>query len=99
MLSDLLGIEQLTNSFGLLIVSRGLASLVGTPLAGCVFDLSNSYGATFLSAGLMFVVAGILGVGISFAHRHQRSLYKNEGKCFIQRFEVIFECFCQNPIF
>jgi MFS family permease len=33
-LSDLLGIEALTNSFGLLIVARGLASLVGTPLAG-----------------------------------------------------------------
>lgn len=33
-LSDLLGVERLTNSFGLLVVSRGLASLVGTPLAG-----------------------------------------------------------------
>lgn len=46
---------------------------------GCVYDLSNSYSATFLSAGVMFVVAGILGIGISYAHRHQRSLYKNEG--------------------
>lgn len=33
-LSDLLGVERLTNSFGLLVVSRGIASLLGTPLAG-----------------------------------------------------------------
>jgi MCP family monocarboxylic acid transporter-like MFS transporter 14 len=39
-LSDLLGIERLTNSFGLLIVSRGLAALIGTPLAGTSFILS-----------------------------------------------------------
>jgi MFS family permease len=92
-LSDLLGIERLTNSFGLLIVSRGFAALIGTPLAGklyfailiqlilgCVYDMTNSYGATFLSAGLIFVLSGLIGVGISYAHRYQRSLYKNEGK-------------------
>lgn len=33
-LTDLLGLERLTNSFGLLVVSRGIASLLGTPLAG-----------------------------------------------------------------
>ncbi|KAI6176829.1 Monocarboxylate transporter 5 [Aphelenchoides bicaudatus] len=78
-LSDLLGIERLTNSFGLLILSRGVAALFGSPLAGCVYDMTNSYGATFLSAGLIFVLAGLIGVGISYAHRYQRSLYKNEG--------------------
>lgn len=38
-LSDLLGVERLTNSFGLLVVSRGLAALLGTPLAGLFFLL------------------------------------------------------------
>jgi hypothetical protein len=27
----------------------------------------------------MFIIAGVLGISISFVHRHQRSLYKNEG--------------------
>lgn len=27
----------------------------------------------------MFIIAGAIGIAISFAHRHQRSLYKNEG--------------------
>ncbi|RCN30066.1 hypothetical protein ANCCAN_24166 [Ancylostoma caninum] len=33
-LSDLLGLEKLTNSFGLLVVARGIASLAGSPFAG-----------------------------------------------------------------
>uniref|UniRef100_A0A914XDX3 Major facilitator superfamily (MFS) profile domain-containing protein n=1 Tax=Plectus sambesii TaxID=2011161 RepID=A0A914XDX3_9BILA len=32
-LSDLLGVERLTNSFGLLVVSRGIACLIGSPIA------------------------------------------------------------------
>lgn len=33
-LVDELGLDRLTNSFGLLVVSRGIASLLGTPLGG-----------------------------------------------------------------
>ena len=37
MLADLLGLEKLTNSFGLLVVFRGVASLAGSPFAGGSF--------------------------------------------------------------
>jgi hypothetical protein len=33
-LVDLLGLENLTNSFGLLIFFRGIASIIGSPFAG-----------------------------------------------------------------
>lgn len=33
-LVDLLGLENLTNSFGLLIFFRGFASIIGSPFAG-----------------------------------------------------------------
>ena len=33
-LVDLLGIEQLTNSFGLLLLFQGVATIVGPPVAG-----------------------------------------------------------------
>ena len=33
-LVELLGIEQLTRSFGLLLLFQGLASIIGPPLAG-----------------------------------------------------------------
>lgn len=33
-LVDLLGLERLTNAFGVLLLFQGIASLVGPPLAG-----------------------------------------------------------------
>lgn len=33
-LVDLLGIEKLTNAFGLLLLFQGIASLIGPPFAG-----------------------------------------------------------------
>jgi hypothetical protein len=33
-LVDLLGLEKLTNAFGLLCLFRGVASMIGAPLAG-----------------------------------------------------------------
>ncbi|KAI6235301.1 Monocarboxylate transporter 5 [Aphelenchoides besseyi] len=78
-LSDLLGVERLTNSFGLLIVSRGLASLIGTPLAGCVYDMTRSYDATFICAGVMFILSGLIGLMVAVFHHRARSQLKNEG--------------------
>jgi MFS family permease len=44
-LVDLLGLDNLTNAFGLLILFRGAASIVGAPLAGMfknslIFDMT-----------------------------------------------------------
>jgi len=33
-LCNLLGLEKLTNAFGLLTMTRGIAALIGSPLAG-----------------------------------------------------------------
>ncbi|XP_063225633.1 monocarboxylate transporter 7 isoform X2 [Bacillus rossius redtenbacheri] len=56
-LVDLLGLDKLTNAFGLLILFRGAAAIVGTPLAGAVFDATQSYSLSFLIAGLFFLVS------------------------------------------
>ncbi|XP_018576657.1 monocarboxylate transporter 14 isoform X1 [Anoplophora glabripennis] len=62
-LVDLLGLEKLTNAFGLLILFRGAAALVGSPLAGGLYDATQSYDIPFYVAGALFTVAA----GISFA--------------------------------
>lgn len=42
-LVDLLGLEKLTNAFGLLLLFQGIASLVGPPIAGNLsLNLNNS---------------------------------------------------------
>ncbi len=58
-LVDLLGLEKLTNAFGLLILFRGAAAIVGSPLAGLVYDATGSYTIPFLMAGGFFFVSAI----------------------------------------
>ncbi|XP_073955596.1 monocarboxylate transporter 9 isoform X2 [Choristoneura fumiferana] len=56
-LVDLLGLDKLTNAFGLLILFRGAAAIVGSPLAGAVFDATKNYDASFYMAAAFFLAA------------------------------------------
>lgn len=58
-LVDLLGLEKLTNAFGLLILFRGAAATVGTPLAGVLYDLTSSYDIPFFVAGAFFGMSAV----------------------------------------
>uniref|UniRef100_A0A915A051 Major facilitator superfamily (MFS) profile domain-containing protein n=2 Tax=Parascaris univalens TaxID=6257 RepID=A0A915A051_PARUN len=70
-LTDLLGLDRLTNSFGMVIVSRGIASLLGTPIAGAVYDMTSSYNASFYFAGIIMALAGIVPCAIPYLHRRR----------------------------
>ncbi|KAF3422609.1 hypothetical protein E2986_02716 [Frieseomelitta varia] len=57
---DLLGLEKLTNAFGLLLLFQGVAAAIGAPLAGAFMDATGSYDASFyLSGSLIFLSAVI----------------------------------------
>lgn len=58
-LVDLLGLDKLTNAFGLLILFRGAAAIVGSPLAGAVYDSTSSYDIPFYMAAAFFGIATI----------------------------------------
>ncbi|XP_045593400.1 monocarboxylate transporter 14 isoform X2 [Procambarus clarkii] len=59
-LVQLLGLAHLTNAFGLLILFRGSASMVGAPISGSIYDATKSYDISFYSAGgLLFVCAAL----------------------------------------
>ncbi|KAK3107134.1 hypothetical protein FSP39_007911 [Pinctada imbricata] len=53
---DILGLEKLTNAFGLLTFTRGVASIYGPPIAGMVFQMTKSYTASFYCGGGMFAI-------------------------------------------
>ncbi|KAL5280247.1 Mct1 family protein [Megaselia abdita] len=59
-LVDLLGLEKLTNAFGLLLLFQGIASLVGPPFAGWLYDLTDSYSPGFLLAGITIAISGVI---------------------------------------
>jgi MFS-type transporter involved in bile tolerance (Atg22 family) len=58
-LVDLLGLDKLTNAFGLLIMFRGAAAIFGAPLIGSIYDITNSYSASFIAAGGLFALAAV----------------------------------------
>ncbi|CAL4074610.1 unnamed protein product, partial [Meganyctiphanes norvegica] len=59
-LVDLLGMEKLTNAFGLLLMFQGIASLIGPPMCGALFDATGSYDYSFLLAGSMIAISGLM---------------------------------------
>lgn len=54
-----MGLDKLTNAFGLLILFRGAATIVGSPLAGAVYDATGSYDIPFFMAGGFFALSAI----------------------------------------
>ncbi|XP_045199403.2 monocarboxylate transporter 12-like [Mercenaria mercenaria] len=59
-LVDLLGLEMLTNSFGLLLMFQGISTLVGPPIAGWLYDGTGSYDVSFIVAGVIVAVSGVM---------------------------------------
>ncbi|KAI6234770.1 MFS domain-containing protein [Aphelenchoides fujianensis] len=59
-LVDLVGLEKLTNGLGLLLLVQGIATFVGPPIAGQLYDLSKRYDWTFVFCGVCLFVSGLM---------------------------------------
>lgn len=74
-LVDLLGLDKLTNAFGLLILFRGAAAVVGTPLAGAVYDATKTYDIPFFMAAAFFAISTITSFIAPMLKRYKHSVY------------------------
>lgn len=77
-LVDLLGLEKLTNAFGLLLLFQGIASFLGPPLAGWLYDITYSYNPGFILAGSTIAISGAMLFAIPplqryLARKHQQA--------------------------
>ncbi|KAH8398001.1 hypothetical protein KR222_009387 [Zaprionus bogoriensis] len=70
-LVDLLGLDKLTNAFGLLLLFQGIASFIGPPIGGWMYDLTDSYSPAFLMAGLTIAISGLVMFAIPPLQRYQ----------------------------
>jgi len=59
-LVDLLGLDKLTNAFGLLLMFQGIASVMGPPVIGALYDSIGDYDAGFYFAGSMIFLSGAM---------------------------------------
>ncbi|XP_059049944.1 monocarboxylate transporter 3 isoform X3 [Achroia grisella] len=73
-LVDLLGLDKLTNAFGLLILFRGAAAIIGSPLAGAVYDATKSYDASFYMAAGFFLAASLTSFTSPLFRRKQEEI-------------------------
>lgn len=64
LICDLMGLEKLTNGFGLLSLFRGLAAMAGPPLAGFVYDQTGAYDASFYLGGVLLTVGALCHVAL-----------------------------------
>lgn len=71
-LVDLLGLDRLTNAFGLLILFRGAAAIVGSPLAGILYDITKEYDLPFFVAGAFFGLSAVTSFMAPLAKKYRK---------------------------
>ncbi|GFU52572.1 monocarboxylate transporter 13 [Nephila pilipes] len=68
-LVELLGLDKLTNAFGLLSLFRGGSCMLGPPIAGSIYDMTGSYDLPFFIAGVLLVVSAMISFLVPVAAR------------------------------
>ena len=71
-LVELLGLDSLTSAFSLLSLFEGIAGIIGTPIAGAIYDSAGSYDIPFYVAGAFFILAGFLSLAAQLLHRKHK---------------------------
>lgn len=64
-----IGLDKLTNSFGLLCMVKGISTMAGPPIAGALLDSTKSYSSSFFFAGSMFMCAGLVFYALPLTQR------------------------------
>eukprot|EP00092_Neocalanus_flemingeri_P015389 GFUD01016653.1.p1 GENE.GFUD01016653.1~~GFUD01016653.1.p1 ORF type:complete len:482 (+),score=112.50 GFUD01016653.1:255-1700(+) len=59
-LADLLGADKFTNAFGLLLLFQGVATFIGPPIVGFMFDAFGTYNEGFILMGSMISLSGLM---------------------------------------
>ncbi|KAF6212002.1 hypothetical protein GE061_012520 [Apolygus lucorum] len=57
---DLIGIEKLTNAFGIILMFQGFAATLGSPIAGMLYDITGSYDMSFYLSGGLLLFSGVI---------------------------------------
>lgn len=82
---DLLGVEQLTNAYGFVTLSEGIANLVGVPLGGWLTDSTGNYDLAFYLSGVGVVVSGLVMCFMPCLKRFDPLVRKKEEKEMAER--------------
>ncbi|XP_041979886.1 uncharacterized protein LOC121733638 [Aricia agestis] len=73
---EYLGLEQLTNSFGLFLLFQGLGAFLGVPIAGALFDMTQSFDISFYVSGGFMLFSAVMCYPIDYISRWEKSRSK-----------------------
>ncbi|XP_075975046.1 monocarboxylate transporter 14 [Anticarsia gemmatalis] len=73
---EYLGLEQLTNCFGLFLLFQGLGALLGAPIAGMIYDSTKSYDIAFQVSGVFLLFSALMCYPVDRISRWEKSRSK-----------------------
>ncbi|CAG7827513.1 unnamed protein product [Allacma fusca] len=71
-LADLMGLDNLTNAFGIMGMFLGIFTLVGTPFAGFLYEATTNYDLSFHVAGSMITLSGAVMFPVRLVNRWEK---------------------------
>lgn len=79
---ELLGLEKLTNAFGLLLLFQGVAATVGSPVAGAFMEATGNYNASFYLSGSLILASAIICYPLNYIKEweHKKAKYSAVSK-------------------
>ncbi|XP_063891500.1 monocarboxylate transporter 3 [Helicoverpa armigera] len=57
---EYLGLERLTNCYGLFLLFQGIGALIGAPIAGMLYDATESYDVSFYVSGGFILLSAVM---------------------------------------
>ncbi|XP_028165824.1 monocarboxylate transporter 10 isoform X2 [Ostrinia furnacalis] len=73
---EYLGLEQLTNCFGLFLLFQGLGALLGNPIAGILYDQTKSYDISFYVSGGFLLLSAVMCYPVDMVSKWEKSRKK-----------------------
>ena len=77
-LVELLGLENLTSAFGLLLLFQGVAVMIGTPIAGAIYEFFGNYDISFYIGGILLVSSSFLSFTAQILHQIKKKKIEHE---------------------
>lgn len=70
-LGNLVPLDNFTMAYGMFLLCQGIGNLAGPPIAGLLYDLTQSYEQSFYQAGFWVIFSGLLVGLIPYTKNHK----------------------------
>lgn len=67
-----MGLEKLTNAFGILMLFQGIAAVMGGAIAASLKDLTNSFDCSFYFAGTLMTISALLCYPLTWVNQWEK---------------------------